>query len=103
LLDSIFGSMQVGIDFHILFNAHWNQCAYSHFSVGLLPRETSKQDVKYSKVIAAANGKHDYNGKEMEERRNRQISLGQICKVCSTHKSGETFQRILLPFSQLWK
>lgn len=64
------------------------------FPVGLLPRETSRQNVKYSKEVAAENGKHDYNEKEMEKRRNRQRGLGQIYKVCSMHKSGETFQRI---------
>lgn len=74
-----------------------------NFSVGLLFREVSRQNVKYPKEIAAANGKHDYNEKEMEKRRNRQRGSGQIYKVCSTHKSGETFQRILLPFSKYFQ
>lgn len=38
-----------------------------NFSVGLLSGETSRVHVKYSKEIAAANGKHDYNEKEMEK------------------------------------
>lgn len=30
-----------------------------NFSVRLFSRETSRQNVKYSEAIAAANGKHD--------------------------------------------
>lgn len=59
------------------------------FRVGFSFRETSGLHIKYSSEITAVNGKHDCNEKEMEKkRRNRQRGLGQIYKVCSTHKWG---------------
>lgn len=73
------------------------------FSVGLLYREILDKNVKYSKETAAVNGEHDYNEKEMETWGTGPRGLEQIYKVCSMHKLGKTFQRILLPFSQLRK